>query len=175
MTQQEVAERSAGNLLRETVNKVENDVNKATTDQVRGGLAAAFGVDRDTLAAYLDGQVSLDDALARRDGAIRTIEYDRRYGELIPPALFRLAREFPDLPFERIKAAVDDAVAPKKNEAVDLETVLSRARVEIGRQKAGTKGKTIGRVVNDAEDEEIVIRRRRPGRVKKKNRSQEPP
>ncbi len=64
MTQDAVANRSGGKLKREYVVKVETGMNQATTDQMRAGFAAAFGVDRDSMAAYLDGELDLAGILA---------------------------------------------------------------------------------------------------------------
>ncbi len=59
LTQDAVANRSGGKLKREYVVKVETGMNQATTDQMRAGFAAAFGVDRDSMAAYLDGELDI--------------------------------------------------------------------------------------------------------------------
>ncbi len=63
LTQEQVAEKSGGILERVEVSKVESGRNQARADRVRRGLATAFGITRDRLAAYLDGDIDEDEAV----------------------------------------------------------------------------------------------------------------
>lgn len=53
-------------LTRNDVNKVCTGLNKATTEKIRGGLAAGMKLPRLALNDYLDGKISLDDLLRRQ-------------------------------------------------------------------------------------------------------------
>jgi transcriptional regulator with XRE-family HTH domain len=72
LSQDAVAERSGGILKREEVSKVESGTNQARADRVRRGLAMAFGVTRDRLAAYLDGEIEVDEALRPEAVTVQT-------------------------------------------------------------------------------------------------------
>lgn len=84
LTQEQVAERSGGKLRRIEVVKIEGGLNKATSDKIRAGLAAAFGLSREDLAAYLEGQATLADVLHREN----VVEPQDRYPNRVEAAKF---------------------------------------------------------------------------------------
>ncbi len=67
LTQEKVAELSG--LRRVEISNLENASgrNQAKTDRIRGGLARAFGLTRDDLALYLEGQITLETLMHRKD------------------------------------------------------------------------------------------------------------
>jgi hypothetical protein len=75
MTQEAVAlaaVQAGRKLTRNDVNKVCTGLNKATTEKIRGGLAAGMKLHRLALNDYLDGKISLDDLLRRQ--VVRLVE-----------------------------------------------------------------------------------------------------
>lgn len=67
ISQESLAKASGGVLSREVVTKIELGKNKASTYRIREGLATAFGVSQHQMAAYLDGQMPIDELLAHRE------------------------------------------------------------------------------------------------------------
>jgi len=70
-------------LTRTEINKIENGANKATTDRIRAGLSIAFGVDRDTMAAFLDERIGVPDLI--RQSHTREIPPQPAAGETPAP------------------------------------------------------------------------------------------
>jgi len=66
MTQMALADASGGAFTREAANKIANGVNKATTVKIVQGLAVAFGLEVQDMIDFLDGKLSVADAIARR-------------------------------------------------------------------------------------------------------------
>lgn len=71
LTQEKVA--AAGGLSRTEVVKLEGGQNQAKSERMRSALTKAFGVNRDDLAAYLDGELDLQTVMRRR-GMARPID-----------------------------------------------------------------------------------------------------
>lgn len=88
MTQESVALAAVAagrSLTRNDVNKVCTGLNQATTEKIRGGLAAGMKLHRLALNDYLDGRISLDDLLRRQ--TVRLVDPELatealRFGEL---------------------------------------------------------------------------------------------
>jgi transcriptional regulator with XRE-family HTH domain len=65
LTQESVADKSDGSIRRADMPKAEKGQNAAKTDRWRKGLATAFGLTRDDVADYLEGRLSLEEAVRR--------------------------------------------------------------------------------------------------------------
>ena len=66
MTQHQVEARSDGHITRVDVSRVESGYNEASTSRMRAGFAYAFGLTQDVMSAYIEGRISLENALASR-------------------------------------------------------------------------------------------------------------
>lgn len=115
LTQVEVAERSGGAVTQDIVAKLESGKNKGNGAQTRQGLASAFGLTLDTISAYLDGKIGLDDALQKT----KSIENAR----LNPAPTVDI--EDAQSPLE---AALGQAFDAKKHTLKDLDAVRSSLR-----------------------------------------------
>lgn len=110
LTQTQVADGSGGLLDQPTVAKVESGRNKATSYDVRAGLARAFGISTATLESFLDDHVSIEEVVSQASPPKRSPE----------PAEVRLERD-PEAP-----APADD------------ETPLESALLRVHRQQSET-------------------------------------
>jgi transcriptional regulator with XRE-family HTH domain len=122
LTQEAVADKSGGVLERVEVSKVESGKNQARADRVRQGFATAFGITRDRLAAYLDGDIDLDEAL-RPDTVTITTDPDDVY-----PNRARAIAAARLLMFDERDIAVVAAVPGFKSD-VDPEPAWWHARI----------------------------------------------
>lgn len=64
-TQEQLADHSDGLLNRVDVARVERGWNEASSSRIREGLAKAFKMTQETVSAYIDGKITLADALAK--------------------------------------------------------------------------------------------------------------
>lgn len=103
-------------------------------------------LDRGTFDAYLDGSISLAQVIATRQAGEHTVEYNRRYGVYADEAIVELAREFPKVSSDRLRAAVDEARAAMMNAVPDTASLLADARAALKRKRIG--------VSVDTEDDE---------------------
>jgi transcriptional regulator with XRE-family HTH domain len=106
LTQEAMAER--GGLGRVEVVRVEGGHNDATSYRLRAGLARAAELGVEDLSAYLDGEIELEDAMARR----RSGGAAKLGPETVRQQAAELARE--DGVYEpAIQAVLDEPIAPE--------------------------------------------------------------
>lgn len=87
MTQEDVANASGEHLDRPSVVKIESGDNAATGSKAQRGLSKAFSLSHDDVVAFLDGDITIDEAMRRRGDARATVVEDDRMPEALRTAL----------------------------------------------------------------------------------------
>ena len=131
LTQEQVAERSGGRIGRLDVVKLENGQNQGSSDRARAGMAEAFGVPQADLAAYLDGEIELDELFRRRDQASEELRIPRA---LLHAFITRGGRARSRQPFDEA-TLVRVATVHREEPAGGWAKALEDAQEELRREK----------------------------------------
>lgn len=110
LTQETIAQRAGHGWIRSNVAKIENGHNRVTSHGVRVRLAQGFGLSERDLSAYIEGKLSLQDALG--------IAQDGVYTDTLP-----VLRDEPSQAESVLDHAIGSAFDPSRHFLRDLDAV----------------------------------------------------
>jgi hypothetical protein len=118
--------------------KLESGVNKATTHRIRAGLARGFGLTLEAMSSYLDGECTLQQALASRVHELDVnLGPEDRYPSRPPALQWALASGYPSDVIKEVAS-----IRLKSDEDPGGDYWIDLLRVSRGQHKAQELGST---------------------------------